>query len=177
MRFFKWLIQEIEKLIPVTLFFFLGFGLILLIVKLILRDYSVQVGVLSRAMLFSLIVGKVVLVLENVHLDERFPNLPRSGLIAIKTAFYGTGAVIAGVVEKIVEHWRSSAGLGEAMREAWLNSSGSRFSATVLCMTLLFATYFTFVELDRAMGKGEIYALLFKRPRSGGPTAPGLRES
>jgi hypothetical protein len=49
---------------------------------------------------------------------------------------------------------------------AWLNSSGSRFSAIVLSVTLLFATYFTFLELDRAMDKGEIYALLFKRPRS-----------
>jgi hypothetical protein len=169
MRLFKWLVHEMRQLFPVTLFFFVGFGLILLIVKLILQDYSVQVGVLSRAMLLSLIAGKVVLLLENVRLDERFPNLPRSGLIAIKTAFYGTGAVIAGIIEKIVEYWRSSAGLGEAMREAWLNSSGSRFSATVLCLTLLFATYFTFVELDRALGKGEIYALLFKRPRTGRP--------
>ena len=166
MRFFKWVIKEFEEIFPVTLFFFVGFGLILLIVKLVLRDYSVQVGVLSRAMLFSLIAGKVVLLLENVRLDERFPNLPRSGLIAIKTGFYGTGAVIAGIIEKILEHWRSSGGLGEAMRDAWLNSSGSRFSATVLCMTLLFATYFTFLELDRAIGKGQIYVLLFKRPRT-----------
>jgi len=170
MRFFKWLAQEMTEIFPVTLFFFVGFGLILLIVKLVLRNYSVQIGVLSRAMLFSLIVGKVVLVLENVRLDERFPNLPRSGLIAIKTAFYGSGAVIAGIIEKIVEYWRSSGGLGEAMREAWLNSSGSRFSAIVLSVTLLFATYFTFLELDQALGKGGIYTLLFKRPRTGGPT-------
>jgi len=82
--------------------------------------------------------------------------------------------VIAGIIEKIVEYWRSSAGLGDAMHEAWLNSSGSRFSATALCLTLLFATYFTFVELDRAMGKGEIYALLFKRPPAGRPAGTGV---
>jgi hypothetical protein len=170
MKFFNWLVQEMEKLFPVTLFFFIGFGLILLIVKLVLQDYSVQVGVLSRAMLFSLIAGKVVLLLENVRLDQRFPNWPRATLIALKTGFYSGGAVIAGAIEKILEHWRSSAGLGRAIREAWLNSSGSRFSATVLCMTLLFATYFTFVEVDRAMGKGEIFVLLFKRPRAEQPT-------
>lgn len=174
MRFFKWLIGEIEQVFPVTLFFFLGFGLILLIVKLVLRDYSVQVGVLSRAIILSLIAGKVVLLLENVHLDEYFPDSPRSVLIGIKTAFYGSGAVIAGIVEKIIEHWRSSGGLPEAMREAWLNSSGSRFSAMVLSATLLFATYFTFIELDRALGKGEIYALLFKRPSAGRPAGIGL---
>jgi len=177
MRFFKWLAQEMRKLFPITLFFFIGFGLILLIVKLVLQDYSVQVGVLSRAMLFSLIAGKVVLLLENVRLDQRFPNWPRSTLIALKTGFYSIGAVIAGALEKILEHWRSSAGLGGAIREAWLNSSGSRFSATVLCMTLLFATYFTLVELDRAMGKGEIYALLFKRPGSNGRPNLSLQKS
>jgi len=138
MRLFNWLVHEMRELFPVTLFFFVGFGLILLIVKLILQDYSVQVGVLSRAMLLSVIAGKVVLLLENVRLDERFPNWPRSTLIAIKTGFYSTGAVIAGVIEKILEAWRSSTGLGEATREAWLKSSGSRFSATVLCMTLSF---------------------------------------
>jgi hypothetical protein len=175
MRFFKWLLEEIEEIFPVTLFFFVGFGLILLIVKLVLRDYSVQVGVLSRAMLLSLIAGKVVLLLENVHLDERFPSWPRSTLIALKTGFYSTGAVIAGILEKIIEHLRSSDGLAQAMREAWLNSSGSRFSAMVLSATLLFATYFTFVELDRAMGKGEIYALLFKRPQAGRPAGTGPR--
>lgn len=170
MRFFKWLVQEMRKLVPVTLFFFIGFGLILLIVKLVLPDFSVQVGVLSRAMLFSLIAGKVVLLLENVRLDQRFPNWPRSTLIALKTGFYSTGAVIAGGMEKILEHWSPSVGFDEAIREAWLNSSGSRFSATVLCMALLFATYFTFIELDRAMGKGEIFALLFKRPGAEQPT-------
>jgi hypothetical protein len=101
MRFLKWLIGEIVQIFPITLFFFVGFGLILLIVKLVLRDYSVQVGVLSRAMLRSLVAGKVVILLENVHLDERFPNWPRSTLIELKTGFYSTGAVIAGIIEKI----------------------------------------------------------------------------
>jgi hypothetical protein len=39
---------------------------------------------------------------------------------------------------------------------------------------LLFATYFTFIELDRALGKGEIYTLLFKRPPGGRPAGIGL---
>ncbi|MGD0119189.1 MAG: hypothetical protein ABSD30_14065 [Candidatus Binatus sp.] len=170
MKFFKWLAEEIRKLFPITLFFFVGFGLILLIIKLVLQDYSVQVGVLSRAMLFSLVAGKVVLLLENVRLDERFPNWPRSSLIALKTGFYTIGAIFAGAIEKILEHYSSSAGLADATREAWLHSSGSRFAATVLCMSLLFAIYFTFQEVDHALGNGEIFALLFKRPR----TAPTI---
>ena len=35
-----------------------------------------------------------------------------------------------------------------------------------MCVNLLFGAYFTFLELDRAMGKGAMVALFFKRPRA-----------
>jgi len=71
MKFFQWLTKELREVIPVTLFFFIGFALGL---KLILAQYSIPVAVLSRAMLTSLIVGKVVLVLEKVRVEERLPS-------------------------------------------------------------------------------------------------------
>ena len=76
MKFFKWLAEEIRKLFPITLFFFVGSGYP--------SNHQARPAglfgtgwMLSRAMLFSLVAGKVVLLLENVRLDERFPNWPR----------------------------------------------------------------------------------------------------
>ena len=74
MKFFQWLTKELREVIPVTLFFFIGFALVLMLVKLILVQYSIPVAVVSRAMHASLIVGKVVLVLEKVRLEERLPS-------------------------------------------------------------------------------------------------------
>jgi hypothetical protein len=64
----------------------------LMLVKLILAQYSIPFSVLSRAMIAALIVGKVVLVLEKVRLEGRFPRASGWVLVAIKTAFYGSGA-------------------------------------------------------------------------------------
>jgi len=166
MKVFHWLKKEMREVIPVTLFFFLGFALVLMLVKLILAQYSIPVAVLSRAMIASLIVGKVVLVLEKVRLEDRLPNAPVGVLVAIKTLFYGSGAIVAGFVERLIETWRSSQGFGEALAETLANMHLSRFIAVILCVNLLFGAYFVFLELDRAMGKGAMVALFFKRPRA-----------
>lgn len=105
-----------------------------MLVKLVLAQYSIPVTVLSRAMIASLIVGKVVLVLEKVRLEDRLPNAPRGVLVAIKTLFYGSGAVLAGFVERLIETWRSSQGFGEALAETWAHMSLSRFLAVILCV-------------------------------------------
>jgi hypothetical protein len=172
MKVFQWLKKELREVIPVTLFFFIGSALVLMLVKLILAQYSIPVAVLSRAMLASLIVGKVVLVLEKVPLEERLPHAPRGVLVAIKTLFYGSGAIVAGFLERLIETCRSSQGFGEALAETWTHTSLGRFLAVVLCVTILFGAYFIFLELDRVMGEGAIVALFFNRPRTaGGATA------
>jgi hypothetical protein len=171
MKVFRWLKKELLAVIPVTLFFFTGFALVLMLVKLLLAQYSISVAVLSRAVLASLIVGKVVLVLEKVRLEERLPNAPGAVLVAIKTLFYGSGAIVAGIVERLIETWRSSQGFGEALAEAWTHMNPSRFIAVILCVTILFGAYFTFLELDRAMGKGAILGLFFKQRQAAGGAA------
>jgi hypothetical protein len=165
MKFFRWLKKEVREVIPVTLFFFIGFALVLFLVKLILVQYSIPVAVLSRAMIASLIVGKVVLLLEKVRLEERLPNAPVGVLVAIKTLFYGSGAIVAGFIERLIETWRESQGFGEALTETLANIHLSRFLAVIMCVNLLFGAYFTFLELDRAMGKGAIVSLFLKRRR------------
>ena len=168
MKVFGWLTKELREVIPVTLFFFIGFALVLMLVKLILAQYSIPVAVLSRAMLASLIVGKVVLVLEKVRLEERLHDAPGAVLVAIKTLFYGSGAIVAGFIERLIETWRSPQGFGDALAEAWTHMRLGRFIAVILCVTILFGAYFTFLELDRAMGKGAIVSLFFKRRRAAG---------
>jgi len=165
MKFLRWLKKEMREVIPVTLFFFIGFALVLFLVKLILVQYSIPVAVLSRAMIASLIVGKVVLVLEKVRLEDRLPNAPVGVLVAIKTLFYGSGAILAGFIERLIETWRSSQGFVDAVAETLASIHLSRFLAVIMCVNLLFGAYFTFLELDRAMGKGAIVSLFFKRPR------------
>ena len=166
MKFFRWLGKELREVFPVTLFFFLGFILVFLIIKLILAEYDIPVKILSQSAVAALIIGKVVLVLERVRLEDRFPNSPRFVPVAIKTMFFGFSAIVVGFLERIVEAWRATGGFVTGLHETWMHGEIHRFSAIILCVTILFATYFTFLEVDKVMGRGAIVALLFKRPQS-----------
>lgn len=171
MKFFRWLGKELREVVPITLFFFLGFILVFLIVKLVLAEYEIPVKIFSQSIVAALIIGKVILVLEKVRLEDRFPNSPKGVLVLIKTLFYGFWAIVVGILERIVEAWRATGGFATGLKEAWMHTEIHRFLAVILCVTILFATYFTFLEVDKVMGRGAIAALLFKRPQSAGRPA------
>jgi len=78
---------------------------------------------------------------------------------------------VAGLIARLIETWRSSEQFGDALTETWAHMRLGRFIAVILCVTILFGAYFTFLELDRAMGKGAIVSLFFKRRRAAGGAA------
>ena len=56
------LIKELREVVPPTIFFAVGFNLILLTTKLILSDYRVEFSSFMIATMMALVVGKSVLV-------------------------------------------------------------------------------------------------------------------
>jgi len=108
LKFFRWLAKEIREVFPVTLFFFAGFGLVLLIVKRMLVRYAIPMTIFSRAIVAALIVGKVVLLLERVRLEDRFPNSPEWCWSRSRQAFHAFWAIVAGFLERIIEAWRAT---------------------------------------------------------------------
>jgi hypothetical protein len=61
-RFLAFLVRELREVVPPTLFFAVGFNLILLTTKLILAEYRVQFANFMVAIMLALTVGKSVLV-------------------------------------------------------------------------------------------------------------------
>ena len=58
------LLHEFRQVLPPTIFFFIGFNLILFTKRLILEDYLIQFAGFFIATTAALIVGKVVLVAD-----------------------------------------------------------------------------------------------------------------
>jgi hypothetical protein len=61
---------------------------------------------------------------------------------------------VAGIVERLIETWRSSEGFGEALTETWTHMRLGRFVAVILCVTILFGAYFTFSRTGSGDGQG-----------------------
>jgi putative effector of murein hydrolase len=69
--------RELKKLTGLFFFFLIGFGYILLVMKLLLREYSIDTYVLSKAIIGALIAAKSVAIMDVTPLFNRFEHLPR----------------------------------------------------------------------------------------------------
>ena len=87
-RAFDWWLAQVKHVLPPTIFFFVGFNLILWTKDLILREHDIEFSGFVVATLAALLVGKGVLVTDNLPLMHRFGGRPLIQPILFKTAIY-----------------------------------------------------------------------------------------
>lgn len=153
-----------RDLAPKVLFFFSAFGLLFLLFKLFVAQYSIEYSAFAKAAVAALILGKVVPLLDWAQSGYRFETHRRIVVIASKTLIYAMVVIVLGIGERILETYRKEGSLRGAVDFMIANSNGHRFLGLVLLISLVVGTYLTLQEIDRAMGEGSLYRLLFQRP-------------
>lgn len=83
----KFLIRELEATLPVFLFFAVGFLLLLLIIKLALANFSIEITAFSKAIVGALVAAKAALILDETSLARRLEQSRRIIAVAFKTSF------------------------------------------------------------------------------------------
>ena len=98
-------LHEFLEMLPPTIFFFIGFNLIVLTTNLILADYSVAFGNFMLATAAALVVGKSVLVANAMAVLRRYDRGPVIEPILFKTVFYWAIVFIARLLEHFIRFW------------------------------------------------------------------------
>lgn len=88
--------REVVAAWPVFLFFLVGFLLLLLLVKLVLADFSIQMTAISKAVVGALLAAKAVLILDETPLARSLERYRRIVAVAVKTLFYGAVTLLLG---------------------------------------------------------------------------------
>ncbi len=159
------LVAELFRdLAPKVLFFFSAFGLLFLLFKLFVAQYSIEYSAFAKAAVAALILGKVVPLLDWAQSGYRFETHRRIVVIASKTLIYALVVILLGIGERMFETYRKEGSLGAAIDFMIANSNGHRFLGLVLLISLVVGTYLTLQEIDHAMGEGSLSRLLFQRP-------------
>lgn len=162
------LLHEFRQVVPPTIFFFIGFNLILFTKRLILADYLIQFGGFFIATAAALIVGKVVLVADKMPVLRRFDYAPLAYPILFKTIIYTLFVFVARLIEAFF-HYLVDGGVvggGRFVEHVLGNFSWSRFIATQLWVFVLFLVYVTASELNALVGDGELFKIFFTRRSS-----------
>jgi hypothetical protein len=95
------LLREFLEILPPTIFFIIGFNLIVLTTNLILADYGAQFASFMIATASALIVAKALLVANALPAIRRYDRAPLIRPILFKTVFYWVAVFIA----RLLEHW------------------------------------------------------------------------
>ena len=156
------LFREFREILPPTIFFFIGFNLIVLTTNLILRDYGEQFANFMIATASALIVAKALLVANAMPAIRRYDRAPLIRPILFKTFFYWVAVLIVRLLERWIEYRLSRDYVfGGFASHAIAAFSWHRFIAVQLWILVLFLIYVTATEFNRLFGHGELPRILF----------------
>jgi hypothetical protein len=156
------LLREFLEILPPTIFFIIGFNLIVLTTNLILADYGAQFASFMLATAGALIVAKALLVANAMSVIRRYDRAPLIRPILFKTVFYWAAVFIARLLEHWIEYLLSRDYVfGGFLKNEIATFSWHRFIAVQLWIFVLFLVYVTASEFNRLFGHGELRRILF----------------
>ena len=157
--------HEAKEVGLVFLYFFFCFGVLLLIKKLFLAEYHIEVQALSTATISALIAAKIVIVLDKTHAGTRFDARLPIGVAALyKTLLYVLAAFVILFLEKLYHMYRETESISRAVMAVWEHRDRNLMLGKVLCIGLSFLGYHLFAGLDHRLGNGTIRRLVLMRP-------------
>ncbi|MGD9743792.1 MAG: hypothetical protein AB7J30_16575 [Hyphomicrobium sp.] len=158
-----WLLHEIHEMLPPTLFFFVGFNLVLFTKRLLLNEPLFAPSGILLATTSALIVGKTVLITNLMPFVRRYDHPPLIRPILFKTIVYSLMVAAVRLIEALIHYLVDSGALGEGgfLHDLLGEFNWDHFIATQLWIVVLFLTFVTGSEINRHLGKGVLRGLLF----------------
>ena len=159
-----WLLHELRQALPPTVYFLVGFNVIVLTTNLIVAQYNVAVSSFALATVGALLVGKAVVVVNTLPLIRRYGRAPLIQLILYKTVIYWLAVILVRVVERFAQFSIVEGNAPGSFPSHLLHEfSWTRFGAISIWVFILFLTYETAWEFSQLFAPGEIRRFLFMR--------------
>src|SRR5262245_11264605 len=162
LRAFNWWLAQVRHMLPAVIFFFVGFNLILFTRWMTLQEHGIPFTNFFGATLAALLVGKVVLVVDNLPFMRRFDGAPLIQPILFKTAIYWAVVFVFRIAEALVHFLIEGNAIADFIPHLVAQFSWPRFFAIQLWLMVLFLIYVTIHELDTLFGDGELRRLFFR---------------
>ena len=159
--------EEIGKLIPPTLFFFVALHLVALIRVLMLKGTGIAVSTSLQVTIAALVLGKAVLIADMLPAINRYPDKPLIYNVLWKTVIYVFVSLVIHYLEHLIDFWREAGGLVAANHKLMTEMVWPHFWAIQLVIVVLIVMYCTMHELVRLIGRDRVLEMFFE-PRPGG---------
>lgn len=155
-------IHEGKRFLAMFLYLWIMFALFLLHESVVLAQHGIGFTRYGFAFVNAWILAKVMLVAEDVNIARGLEGKPLVYPILYKSVIFGAVFLCCGVAEEaLVGVWR-----GKTLVESIPAIGGGGLVgilSVALIVSFALVPYFAFREVGRAIGAGELRALLFTR--------------
>jgi hypothetical protein len=152
-------LEELRKFLVIVAYLWLVFFVLFVHEWLVLAGHNIGFRFYGLATLNALILGKIMLIAENMRFTKRFDNRPLIVPIAYKSIVFAVLLLAAYIVEEI------GVGMfhGKTAAESFPVIGGGG-PAALLCVTAIMsaalAPFFAFREIARVVGEAEFRVLM-----------------
>jgi hypothetical protein len=162
--------EEIAKIIPPTIFFFIMVHLVALERSLMLRGTGIPLLSFGAVTVAALVLGKAVLLADALPLVNRYPDKPLAYNVVWKTTIYVLVASVIHYMENLYDFWKKAESVAAANEELLAKIVWPHFWATQLLLVVIIFMYCTMRELIRVIGPDKVREMFFGPPQNARPS-------
>jgi hypothetical protein len=153
--------EEIEALLPPTIFFFVALHLVAFVRVLMLKGTGIEPGTSASVTVAALVLGKAVLIADMLPFINRYPDKPLAYNIAWKSTAYVLVSMLFHYLERLVDYWRETGGFIAGNEKLLAEIVWPHFWAIQIFLVVLILVYCTLRELVRVIGSDRMRQIFF----------------
>jgi hypothetical protein len=162
--FWQKFLKEIKEILGMTLYFLFFLGVLIILKKLILKDYEIAFTGLSTAIIGALVMAKVVLLMELIPRGQWVRSQPAIVDVILRTLLYTFGVLIVMLLEKAFESRHENGGFSTALLNVFRNRDLYHVWAGVIVVGLSLFGYNAMSVMRLYLGKRQLEKLYFTTP-------------
>ena len=160
-RVLEKVVEEFLAMLPPTIFFFVWLHIITVVRVLMAEGSHYEPLDTVSIVVFALILGKAVLVADNLPFINRYPDKPLIYNVMWKTAIYLMLSAVVHYLERLFDFSREAGGVVAGNAKLLAEIVWPHFWALQIILLVLIVMYCTMGELIRVIGKEQMLRLFF----------------
>ena len=164
MSFKEKLVHEVKALGLSTLYFAVWVATIVILKKLILAQYGIHFRALAVALVWTILLAKVVLLLDEIPVEAWVRRQPMVVPVILRTFMYALGVLVALTIEKAFETRHEFGSFARALTGIYRHPEYTRVWANTVCLGWALLGYNVLSALRRRFGEKWLIRLFFARP-------------
>jgi fumarate reductase subunit C len=168
------LVDEAIKFLAIAFYLWVMFGVFALHESVVSAKDHINYHFYGFALVNALILGKVMLIAEDLHFADWFKDRPLIYPILCKAVAFSILFLVFDVVEEVLVGIFKGKTIGESIPSIGGGSlSGVFFVGIILAVALI--PFFAFREVGRAIGERALHSLMFTGGPQGAAFPSGMR--